>query len=106
MSVNSETPNSAKKNVTVKIQIPETENTLAHSYSMSMKIEELIEDIAKKFKVESKFLKIFQFQDEILNNKSLAQLIFNEFGIIEISVQLSEEALDNNITLDTNVYYR
>jgi hypothetical protein len=97
---------SFKKNVTVKIQIPERENTLAHAYNIGEKIGELKEDLAKKFKVEAKLLKIFQFDEEIESDKLLSNLFFNEFGIIEISLKTTEEASENGVRLDPNIYYR
>ncbi len=39
---------SFKKNVTVKIQIPERENTLAHAYNINQKICESSLNLAKK----------------------------------------------------------
>lgn len=105
MSENLENPPLTRKNVTVKIQIPDRENTLAHAFNTSLKVEELKEDIAKKFRVESRVLKIFQFDEEIQNEKLLSNLFFNEFGIIEISLKLTEEATANGVKLDANIYY-
>lgn len=98
---------SSKKCVTVKIQLPETENTtLAHTYNIILKVEDLKKDIAGKFKIEKQFIQIFQSDKEVSDDFILSQLICNEFGIIEIQLKLTEEAEKSHVKLDTNVYYR
>lgn len=90
----------------VKIQIAEdTENVIAVNYPIESTIKNLKDDISKKFKVTMEDLLVFQNGDEICNEHLLEELDLNEFGIIEIVLTLTTEALDNGIKLDSNVYY-
>lgn len=112
----SESGNQIKKCSTVKIQLPETENTLAHTYVDSLKIQDFKNDIAKKFKVEANLFEIYQVTGKkesgeqiielCVEDQILRELVKNDFGIIDIQLKLTEEATAKNIKLDTNVYYR
>lgn len=93
------------ENVTVKFHIISTE-IVAHVYSNRLKIKEIKKDIAEKFKIDSEFLVITQ-NDEILNDKQrLFDLCKNEFGIIDLNLSLTKEAIKRNIIFDINIYYR
>lgn len=100
------TPNELKKNITVKVHIPDdNENVLAQNLPCSFTAKNLIEDLAKKFKVETKHLAIFQQDQEVVNNQKLHELNLNDFGIVEVQLKLTEDGVLDNIKLDTEVYY-
>ena len=95
-----------KKNITVKVHIPEdNENVLAQNIPSSFTAKHLIEDLAKKFKVEIKHLAIFQQDQEVVNNQKLQELNLNDFGIVEVQLKLTDDGVLDNIKLDTAVYY-
>lgn len=95
-----------KKNITVKVYIPDdNENVLAQNLPSSFTVKSLIEDLAKKFKVETKHLAICQQDQEVVSNQKLHELNLNDFGIVEVQLKLTENGVMNNIKLDTEVYY-
>lgn len=95
-----------KKSLTVKIQLPEdSENILAVNFPNTFDIRSLKEDIAKKFKISCEHLLVNQDEDEIKDNHMLCNLNLNDFGIIEIKLRLTDDAINEGIKLDTTVYY-
>ncbi|CRK94928.1 CLUMA_CG008419, isoform A [Clunio marinus] len=98
--------NGIKKTVTVKIELPEnSENVLAVNFPHSFNIEQLKEDISKKFKISGKHLIILQGDETLNDDDKLCHLDLNHFGIIEIKLRLTEDAISEDIKLDTSVYY-
>lgn len=98
--------NENKKSVTVKIQLPDDhEHILAVNFPNTFDVGNLKEDIAKKFLISSEALLVFQDEDEIVNQHLLCNLNLNDFGIIEITLKLTDEAYNRGVKLDTNVYY-
>lgn len=97
---------SKKSSITVKIHLPDDrENVLAVNFSNYTRIEELKEEIAKKFKVEPDDFVVLQKDEEIHNDVELFDLQLNDFGIVEIKLRLTEDAVELGIVLDTEVYY-
>lgn len=94
-----------KKSLTVKIQLPEdSENILAVNFPNTFDVGSLKDDIAKKFKISSEQLVVYQ-EEEIYNGEKLCNLHFNDFGIIELNLRLSDDAINSGTRLDTSVYY-
>jgi hypothetical protein len=92
------------KDVTVKFQISEAQ-IIAHAYPNIMTIEDIKEDIAKKFRVSTDFL-LLKKDDQVLSEDvKLCDIKSNDFGIIELDLILSDGANYHNVNLDTNVYY-
>ena len=97
---------SKKSSITVKIYLPDDrENVLAVNFSNYTRIEELKDEIAKKFKVEPEDFVVLQKDEEIPNDAELFDLKLNDFGIIEIKLRLTEDAVELGVVLDTEVYY-
>lgn len=97
---------SKKSSITVKIHLPDDrENVLAVNFSNYTRIEELKEEIAKKFKVEPDDFVVLQKDEEIHNDVELFDLQLNDFGIVEIKLRLTEDAVELGVVLDTEVYY-
>lgn len=95
-----------KKFFTVKIQLPEdNENILAVNFPNTFDVGNLKEDIARKFKITGDKLLVYQDNDEIHDRHKLCNLNLNDFGIIEIKLTLSENAINEGVKLDTSVYY-
>jgi hypothetical protein len=98
--------NENKRTLTVKIQLPENfENILAVNFPNTFNVGSLKEDIARKFKISGDQLAVFQNEDEIEDKHMLCHLNLNDFGIIEIKLKLTDDAINDGITLDTAVYY-
>lgn len=96
-----------QNNITVKIHIPDDhEHVLAQNLPASFSVINLIEDLAKKFKVEIKHLAIFQHDLEVHSSQKLIGLILNSFGIVEVQLKLTETGILDLIKLDTAVYYK
>lgn len=94
------------KNVTVKFQIDESQ-FVANTYNNSLFMHEIKADFAEKFCIDAKYLTFRQQGDEFpLNDETvLHDAHSNEFGIVEIKVELSEDAVDQGIQLDSQLYY-
>lgn len=98
--------NENKKTLTVKIQLPEdSEHILAVNFPNTFDIGQLKEDIAKKFKISSDDLLVYQDDEEICDEHMLCNLNLNDFGIIEITLRLTDGAINEGTKLDTGVYY-
>lgn len=93
--------------LTVKIQLPEdSENILAVNFPSSFDVGHVKDDIAKKFKISAgDHLLVFQDEEEIFDGQMLCNLNLNDFGIIEIKLKLTDDAINKGIKLDTDVYY-
>lgn len=95
-----------KKTLTVKIQLPEdSENILAVNFPNTFDVGSLKDDIARKFKVSGDHLLVSQDGDEIFDEQMLCNMNLNDFGIIEIKLKLTDDAINEGIKLDTSVYY-
>lgn len=95
-----------KASITVKIYLPDDrENVLAVNFSNFIKIVELKQEIAKKFKVEPEDFVVLQKDEEISDDVELFDLQLNDFGIIEIKLRLTEDAVEQGVALDTEIYY-
>lgn len=93
------------KDVTVKFQIDESQ-VVANTYNNSLSILEVKEDIAEKFEINENYLIFKQGENCILsNNLSLLDVLCNDFGVVEIQVELTDEAIDQGVILDTDIYY-
>lgn len=98
--------NENKKSLTVKIQLPEnSENILAANFPFTFTVRNLKADIARKFKIFSEHLLVYQGENGIPDDFLLCDLNLNDFGIIEIKLCLTDDAFNKGISLDTGVYY-
>lgn len=93
------------ENVTVKFHIISKE-IVAHVYSNRLKIKEIKKDIAEKFKIDSEYLVITQNDEILTDNQKLYDLCKNVYGIIDLNLSLTKEAIKKNIIFDINIYYR
>jgi hypothetical protein len=96
------------KTLTVKFQLDESENFLAINFPFEISFHDFLDDIAKKFQIPSSYLKAFHQKNclvEIPENSLLKELNSNDFGIIEIKLKLTEEAIKQGASLDTTIYY-
>lgn len=92
--------------ITVKIHLPDdTENVLAVNFAYTTTIEKLKEDVAKRFNILSEDFHVLQKDEEIDDEMMLSDLLLNEFGIVEISLKLTEDAVANGVLLDASVYF-
>lgn len=104
-------------NITVKFIINEFE-TVAQVYASTTSVGHVLKDISSKFKLPSKYVTLRR--DDHLASKipygtKLHQLCKNAFGIVNVTLRLSELANEINesvsqenerIKLDCDVYYR
>lgn len=104
------------ENVTVRFKLNDFE-TIAQVYPVSATIENILDDIASKFQVLTKYLSIKceKFGAKFPKNVEIKQLCKNEFGILDAQLCLSDLAIHINesisndfekIRLDTELYYR
>lgn len=104
------------ENVTVRFKLNNFE-TIAQVYPVSITIEHILDDIASKFQLLTKYvsIKAEKFGPQFPKNVKLRQLCKNEFGIFDVQLCLSDlaihinESINNDfekIRLDTELYYR
>lgn len=93
------------ENVTVKFEISE-EKTIAHTYLNSLTFQEVKTDIASKFKIDPKYIQFLHCGIGIRDEKRIYDICRNDFGILDVKLQLLPEAEFDNVRLDVNVYYR
>lgn len=104
------------ENVTVRFKLNDFE-TIAQVYPVSATIENILDDIASKFQVLTKYISIKskKFGPKFPKNVEIKQLCKNDFGILDAQLCLSDLALHINesiyndfekIRLDTELYYR
>lgn len=95
------------KTLTVKIQLDDdSENILALNFPVTLSCRELKEDIARKFKISSFHFRIFYRNSEEISDECLVKhLRLNDFGIVEIKLKLTDDAVREGVNLDTSVYY-
>lgn len=96
---------SSDENVTVKFKISDVQ-IIAHTYSNNLTFEEVKFDIASKFKVDAKYLQLLHCDTPIPDEQKIIEICRNNFGIIDVHLQLLPEAEFDNVQLDVNVYYR
>lgn len=100
------TSDSKKSSITVKIYLADDrENVLAVNFSNFTRIEELKQEVAKRFKVEPEDFVVLQKDEEISDDIELFDLQLNDFGIVEIKLSLTEDAVELGVVLDTEIYY-
>lgn len=106
---------SRDKNITVRFELSEFD-TVALVYPELASIGEVLDDVASKFHLMSKYLSIKQkFGSKIPKTARLIQLCTNNFRIFDAKLCLSDlanhinESIHNEyekIQIDTNLYYR
>lgn len=104
-------------NITVKFIINEYE-TVAQVYASTATVGHVLKDIAAKFKLSSQYVTIRRddhLESKIPYGTQLHQICNNAFGIVNVTLHLSELAHEINdsvnnendrIKLDCDVYYR
>lgn len=93
--------------ITVKFQITETQ-IIAQSFRASLSVKQIKRDIAGKFKVPDNVLRVYDDQQQWIKDEEvlLNDLSRNQFGIVELRLELAEHNGDENKTkLDLSVYY-
>lgn len=95
------------KDVTVKFRIFKSQ-IVTHAYPNIYTIEEVKKDISKKFQIQPKFLILKQSSSErvledVLN---LFDVCDNNYGIVNMDLELAESAREENIRLEPQVYYK
>lgn len=104
------------ENVTVRFKLNDFE-TIAQVYPVSTTIENILDDIASKFQLLTKYVSIKseKFGSKFPKNVEIKQLCKTEFGILDVQLCLSDLAIHINesiyndfekIRLDTELYYR
>lgn len=97
--------------ITVKFRITESQ-IIAQVYSISLTINEIKNDIAKKFDIDNpNYLIISQFNEELSDACKLSDLNTNEFGIIEFDLKINDNILNETDDvrkpeLNLKTYYR
>lgn len=94
----------SSKDVTVKFQIDETQ-TIAQTYQNTVAIADIKQDVAEKFQIEVNNLILRQYDEELFDQTQLAAVVRNDFGVVELQVDLTDEAVEADLILDTNVYF-
>lgn len=93
------------RDVTVKFQV-DNGQCIAQTYPITLYVSEIKKDIASKFQVKAEDIVFKQRNELIPANLTLNDVVMtNEFGVVEIQLDLTDEAIDNDVTLETNVYY-
>lgn len=105
------------KNITVKFIINEFE-TVAQVYASTTTVGHVLQDISAKFKLPSKYVTLRRddhLASKIPSGTQLHQICKNAFGIVNVTLRLSElanginESVGNEherIKLNCDVYYR
>lgn len=95
------------KDVTVKFRILKSQ-IVTHAYPNIYTIEEVKKDISKKFQIQPQFLILKQSSSErILEDVlRLFDVCDNNYGIVNMDLELAESAREENIRLEPQVYYK
>lgn len=102
------------RNITVKFQLNKFQ-TVAQVYDNTLDIGIVKTDIATKFQIDPKYVDICKDAKVVADNFKLYELCHNDFGILELDLELSAEARQFNevveqrsraLVLDADVYYR
>lgn len=108
--------NLSNKNITVRFKLNDFE-TIAQVYPGTSTIAHVLDDIASKFQLLSKYLSIKRekYYAKLPKTVQLSQICTNDFGIVDVQLGLSDLAKHINdsirneyerIRLDTDLYYR
>lgn len=92
------------RDVTVKFLVDNAQ-TIAQTYPNNVSILEVKRDIAEKFQVKETDIVFKQCNVEVPNSMTVSDVFTNEFGVIDIQLDLNDEAIDNDVILDANVYF-
>lgn len=92
------------RDVTVKFQV-DNGQCIAQTYPITLLVSEIKKDIASKFQVNSDDIIFKQGNVLVPANISLSDVVTNEFGVVELQLDLTDEAIDNDVVLETSVYY-
>jgi ABC-type uncharacterized transport system auxiliary subunit len=92
-------------NITVKFHITDSD-VVTHHFSSASTISTIKNEMAKKFKVDQKYLSIRQNGKIVEDKWKLGQVDINKFGIVDVELTLNEVGARNEIQLDTSAYYR
>ncbi|XP_055523710.1 IQ and ubiquitin-like domain-containing protein [Wyeomyia smithii] len=94
------------KDVTVKFHILKSQ-IVTHAYPNISTVEEVKKDISKKFQTLPKYLVLKQpdSMKPLDDHQRLFDICDNEYGIIDINLELSENALEENVKLEPQIYY-
>ncbi|XP_062538956.1 IQ and ubiquitin-like domain-containing protein isoform X2 [Armigeres subalbatus] len=94
------------KDVTIKFRVMKS-HIVTHAYPNIYTIEEVKKDISKKFQVPTKFLMLRENSSEkpLEDSSRLFDVCDNDFGIIDVDLELVEGAREENIRLEPQVYY-
>lgn len=101
-------------NITVKFKLHQFQ-TIAQVYPDQLKLDVIKEDLAGKFKVPAKYLRLLQDGISLEDSVRLSEMPHNNFYIVEMDLELNSEAQkinenvkseDKLIALNAEVFYR
>lgn len=105
----------SSENISVKFRFNEIE-TVVQVYHSDLSISAILKDIADKFMLPSKCITLYRDGDRkrISGNCELHEICQNDFGIVDVNLELSDLAheinerrnVDDQIKLSSEVYYR
>lgn len=95
------------QDITVKFRIPKAQ-TVTYAFPYNYTIEEVKKDVSEKFQILPKFLILKQTNNEhpLDDEQLLLNICDNNYGIVDIDVELSENAQQNNVRLEPQTYYK
>lgn len=95
------------KDVTVKFRVLKSQ-IVTHAYPNIYTIEEVKKDISQKFQIPTKFLVLRENSSEkpLGDNLRLFDVCDNDYGIVDMDLELAESAREENIRLEPQVYYK
>lgn len=95
------------KDVTVKFRVLKSQ-IVTHAYPNIYTIEEVKKDISKKFQIPTKFLILRENSSEktLEDGLRLFDVCDNDYGIVDMDLELADSAREENIRLEPQVYYK
>ncbi|XP_058813955.1 IQ and ubiquitin-like domain-containing protein [Topomyia yanbarensis] len=94
------------RDVTVKFHILKSQ-IVTHAYPNIYTVDEVKKDISKKFQIQPKFLVLRQLNsmNPLNDQQPLYNICDNEYGIVDVELDLTENADEENMKLEPQVYY-
>lgn len=95
------------KDITVKFRIMKF-HIVTHAYPNIYTIDEVKKDISTKFQIQQKYLVLKQvnYPSPLKEDQRLFDLCDNDFGVIDMDVELTENASLANVRLEPQLYYK
>lgn len=95
------------KDVTVKFRILKF-HIVTHAYPNIYTIDEVKKDISTKFQIQQKYLVLKQVNstNPLKDSQRLFDLCDNDYGVIDMDLELTENACLANVRLEPQQYYK